>query len=258
MQISSTGTRSPDATLIIRLVEMFVIIFVLHSSAICFVSVSMWSVLTVRSHEHGVSNLRKLNCLFNELFIKAPHCWLFVHLSPVDSVHKASVMRKTFPCYNVIITIVSSLQWHHIDRDGVSNHQPHICLLNRLFRHRSKLRITGPCAGNSPVTGGFPAQTASGAENVSIWWCHHVLILEYFPLQPVQNLNFDSGQWMNVFFDFKFQCSAKVTGWNFYVKKPGKFYACVWRIVSKEGDKHTIKLIGKNAITVDSTGVKVR
>ena len=30
------------------------------------------------------------------------------------------------------------LQWRHNDHDGVSNHQPHGCLLNRLFRRRSK------------------------------------------------------------------------------------------------------------------------
>ena len=37
----------------------------------------------------------------------------------------------------------------------------------------SKLRATGLCAGNSPGTGEFPAQRASNAENVSIWWRHH-------------------------------------------------------------------------------------
>ena len=106
--------------------------------------------------------------------------------------------------------------------DGVSNRQPHHCLLNRLFRRRSKkiskLRVTGVCAGihrgpvnsphkwrlkspasplftqpfiqtqikenikaprhwrlcgDSPGTGEFPAQMASNAENVSIWWRHH-------------------------------------------------------------------------------------
>ena len=31
------------------------------------------------------------------------------------------------------------------------------------------------CAGNSPVTGEFPAQMARNAENVSIWWHHHVI-----------------------------------------------------------------------------------
>ena len=70
------------------------------------------------------------------------------------------------------------LQWRHNGLDGVSNHQPHDCLLNRLFRRKSKkaskLRVTVLCAGNSPVTGEFPAQRASNAESVSIWWCHHV------------------------------------------------------------------------------------
>ena len=37
----------------------------------------------------------------------------------------------------------------------------------------SKLRVTGLCAGNSPVTGEFPAQMASNVENVSIRWRHH-------------------------------------------------------------------------------------
>ena len=37
----------------------------------------------------------------------------------------------------------------------------------------SKLCVTGLCEGNSPVTGEFPAQIASNAENVSIGWRHH-------------------------------------------------------------------------------------
>ena len=64
-----------------------------------------------------------------------------------------------------------------IERDGVSNHQCLDCLLNCLFRRRSKkkskLRITGLCEGNSPVTSEFPSQRASYAENVSIWQRHH-------------------------------------------------------------------------------------
>ena len=36
-----------------------------------------------------------------------------------------------------------------------------------------KLRVTGFCVGNSPGTGEFPAQMASNAKNVSIWWHHH-------------------------------------------------------------------------------------
>ena len=67
-----------------------------------------------------------------------------------------------------------SLLWRHNGQDGVSNHQPHECLLNRSFRRRSKLRVTGLCVGNSSETGEFPAQRASKSENVSIWWRHHV------------------------------------------------------------------------------------
>ena len=76
-----------------------------------------------------------------------------------------------------------SLRWRHNGRDSVSNHQPHDCLLKRLFRRRSKkiskLRATGLCAGNSPGTGEFPAQMASNAENISIWWRHYVFAMLY-------------------------------------------------------------------------------
>ena len=48
-----------------------------------------------------------------------------------------------------------TLQWRHNGRVDDSNHQPHDCFRNRLFRRRSrersKLRVTGLCAGNSPV-----------------------------------------------------------------------------------------------------------
>ena len=71
----------------------------------------------------------------------------------------------------------SALRWRHNGHDCVLNHQPHHCLLNRLFGCRSKktskLRVTGLCVGNSPGTGEFPAQMACNAENVSIWWRHH-------------------------------------------------------------------------------------
>ena len=43
----------------------------------------------------------------------------------------------------------------------------------RRWKKTSKLRITGLCVGNSPGTSEFPAQRASNAENVSIWWRHH-------------------------------------------------------------------------------------
>ena len=99
--------------------------------------------------------------------------------NPPCSEDKVDIMRNVSKHVRHVLRI-HSLQWRHHGRDGVSNHQPHHHLLNRLFRRRSKkaskLRVTGLCAGNSPVTGEFPAQMVSkisNAENVSIWWRHH-------------------------------------------------------------------------------------
>ena len=90
-------------------------------------------------------------------------------------------MSESFSCAHLCsfhaYFCVDTLRWRHNGRDSVSNHQPHHCLLSRLFRRRSKktskLCVTGLCVGNSPGTGEFPAQMVSNAENVSIWWRHH-------------------------------------------------------------------------------------
>ena len=72
-----------------------------------------------------------------------------------------------------------ALQWCHNERDGVSDHRRLGGLFSRLFKRRSKetskLHVTGLCAGNSPVTGEFPSQRTSNAENVFMWCRHHGL-----------------------------------------------------------------------------------
>ena len=100
----------------------------------------------------------------------SPWCWKYRFGAANES--------PTYKTFELLNSSTLALQWRHNGRDSVSNHQPHDCLLNCLFRRRwkktSKLRATGLCAGNSPVTGEFPAQMASNAENVSIWWRQHV------------------------------------------------------------------------------------
>ena len=73
------------------------------------------------------------------------------------------------------VYIVSTLHWRHNERDGVSNHQPHDLLFRFRSKKTSKLRVTGLCAGNSPVTSELPTQRASNAENASNWWRHHIV-----------------------------------------------------------------------------------
>ena len=67
-------------------------------------------------------------------------------------------------CIHLVILhcVCNTSPWRHNERGGVSNHQPHDCLLNRLFRRRSKKLINIE----------LPAQKASNAENVPIWWRH--------------------------------------------------------------------------------------
>ena len=70
-------------------------------------------------------------------------------------LHKQNTVFLTKGLFGAAILQTShTLQWRHNDHDSVSNHQPHGCLLNRLFRCRSKktskLHVTGLCVGNSP------------------------------------------------------------------------------------------------------------
>ena len=61
---------------------------------------------------------------------------------------REAIMKKKSNEWDLLVP----LHWRHNDHDGVSNHQPHGCLLNRFGRRSkktSKVRVTGPCAGNS-------------------------------------------------------------------------------------------------------------
>ena len=71
------------------------------------------------------------------------------------------------------VSICKTSQRLHNKHDGVSNYRRLDCLLNCLFRHRSKktshFHVTGLCEENPLVTGGFASQRASNIEKVSIW-----------------------------------------------------------------------------------------
>ena len=109
-------------------------------------------------------------------FVFAPVNQTIIRINRLLFFHQ---IRKHFFCLNrnnlahfINITVVAkeekvyiiwnALQWRHNGRDGVSNHRRLDCLLNCVFRPRSrkksKLRVNGLCEGNSPVTGGFPSQ----------------------------------------------------------------------------------------------------
>ena len=132
-----------------------------------------------------------------------PRNWPFVqgiHRLPVNSPHKGQWRRALM--LSLICTWTNGwvnnrdagdFRRHrtHYDvilmKKGVSNHRRMQCLPNCWFRRRSKktskLRVIGLCVANSLVTGEFPAQKASNAEYVPIWWHHHAYeMIEYVSL----------------------------------------------------------------------------
>ena len=94
-------------------------------------------------------------------------CWLLTHALEMNSHFNYVIMSAMAPQITSFTIVYSTV------------------LFRVRSRKTSKLRVTGLCVGNSPVTSEFPTQIASNVENVSIWWRHHALIvakLRYFCL----------------------------------------------------------------------------
>ena len=73
---------------------------------------------------------------------------------------------------DVIMSVISS------QITGVSSVCSTVCLGADRRKHHKALRQWS-LWGKPPVTGGFPSQRASNAENVAIWWRHYEL--QHFP-----------------------------------------------------------------------------
>ena len=156
----------------------------------------------------SVSNHQPHDCLLNRLFRRRSKKTSKLHVTGLcvgNSPYKWSVTRKMFPFDDVIMKqqralvqimawrqkcdkpfpyamlTQSALRWHYNDvimSAMVSQITSLTIIYSTVYSRRrsnktSKLRVTGLCEGNSPVTAEFPAQMASNAENVSIWWRHY-------------------------------------------------------------------------------------
>ena len=89
-----------------------------------------------------------------------------IHTGPQS--HYNGVIMDTMASQITILAIVYSTVYSGADQ---RNHQSSALLAF--------------CAGNSPVTGEFPAQMASNVENVFIWWHHHVLQERFSATCPI-------------------------------------------------------------------------
>ena len=105
-------------------------------------------------------------------------------------------------------TTLFSLHWRHNGRTGVWNHQPRDCSIIRLFGRRSKktskLRVTGLCAGNSPMNSPHKGPVTrkcfhfmkSCGEWISksyVWYCYY-----YITQGPMNAARFSSS-WLCIF-----------------------------------------------------------
>ena len=93
------------------------------------------------------------------------HSWIIWHCSCNAATHHYNdVIMSAMASEITSLTIVYSAVYSGADQR----------------KHQSSASLAGLCAGNSPVTGEFPAQRASNEENVSIWWrnldkrCMHI------------------------------------------------------------------------------------
>ena len=143
-----------------------------------------------------------------------------------------------------LFLVIFSLQWRHNEPDGVSNHQFHDCLLNRLFRRRSKktskLRVTAFVRGihrwpvNSPTKGQW-----RGKCFVIMWWFTLIPFASWF-LLPALPLNYAlSCSEMGLFLrNVLKQFSAKI---NLFSNKKWAWKWCLQNIGHLSGPvRHTL------------------
>ena len=108
---------------------------------------------------------------------------VFLHENVYVFIPHSLKLITRIPFHNNPVVQIKSrrnetLQWRHNGR-----------------KKTSKLRVTGLCAGNSPVTDEFPAQIASNAKNVPFRWRHLEYGLVYrgiYALQGLDHLRFVS------------------------------------------------------------------
>ena len=91
-------------------------------------------IITLLGYRHQLISILCTPVDSKLYILRLSHRW-FAKINSIYSIHCRGMLQ-----YKTLFRkdISPSLQWRHNGRDNVSNHQPHDCLLSRLFRHRSK------------------------------------------------------------------------------------------------------------------------
>ena len=129
-------------------------------------SISPWSAACMIGRKKYL--LWKILWLLNRKMVYITQISLM--LVPDGPTEKSTLLpESTNPLVELMLTNVLDDMCPHEQYSSV--HTDIKEMFNRLFRRRSKLRVTGICEGNAfPGDDGFPSQRASNVESVSSWW----------------------------------------------------------------------------------------
>ena len=123
----------------------------------------------------------------NDHMLEPLNTFSWLKLKP-EATAWGSLFLHTSLLLPLLICHLKSWRWCHNERDGVSNHRVLHCLLNRLFSHRkhqssaSLAFVRGIELELELISTGdqwIPTQRASDAGNVSVWWRHHVQLMQW-------------------------------------------------------------------------------
>ena len=137
----------------------------------------LWTIGQIKGCWQNTYVVLKKICLVNLYLIVADRgiYWL----KNIDTFTKTSVYETKMNVVACARLTFQTFNLQHYDGVIMGAMASQITNLTIVYSRRrskrtSKFRITGLCEGNSPVTGEFSEQMANNAENISIWWRHHV------------------------------------------------------------------------------------
>ena len=138
-------------------------------------------VRNIERYCQSIATDEELSINFNIASNAIHHCSC-IRLRRFRQIHLRHIAKELIFLVRYGISRVCTLLFHYSDFimgsmasqiTNVSIVCSTVCSGADQRKQTSKLRVTGLCKGNPPVTGGCPSQRASNAVNVSIWWRHH-------------------------------------------------------------------------------------
>ena len=145
--------------------------------ALMFSLICVWLNGWVNNGEAG--DLRRYRAHYDvtvmckEYIINYPRPWVFRIKISDDLIHLC--IRLAYQCMvrRNEVTLKDITSGNDVIMNAMAYQITCVSIVCSTACSIKKLRVTGLCGGNPPVTGGFPSQRPSNEENASIWWRHH-------------------------------------------------------------------------------------